>query len=77
MQIEQASPSAKNKPALEDFDHVVEAIYLLSDDIRVLTGAITRTEIPPRDRPAGPLDIIADRKKQISLSKIRELTGEE
>lgn len=77
LQVEKASQAGSVKPSLEDFDHVVEAIYLVSDDIRTLVGALTNAELPPRPRPAGPLDVIADRKKQIGLSKIREITGEE
>ncbi|OCB47962.1 hypothetical protein A5722_05160 [Mycobacterium vulneris] len=63
------------RPELEDFDAVVEAIYAVGDDVRLLIQAITKTDIGLHPRPQGPLEIIAANRAQINLDKIAELTA--
>jgi hypothetical protein len=50
---------------------------MVANDVRLLTRAMAKIDIGFHRGPETPADIIAARRKQVSLSKIRELTGEE
>lgn len=65
-----AEPSG---PPLEDFDATVEAIYDLSDDIRLLIRALTKSSVPFRKRPEGPVERLKKRKKTYRLSRLGEI----
>jgi hypothetical protein len=60
-------------PPLEYFTTEVEALYDLSDDIRMLINAQTGARLPFRKRPEGPVDRLKDRKKAYRLSRTEQL----
>jgi hypothetical protein len=66
-----------SRPSLEHFTAEVEAMYDISDDIRLLINAIARADLPFRLRPESPLDRIEARKRAIGRAKIAEITGQE
>lgn len=60
------------RPTLEEWTPEVEAMYAVANDLRMLFRAITKSGIASYPGPEGPGDIIAARKKQVSLSKVYE-----
>jgi hypothetical protein len=72
--------AANARPPLEHFSPEVEAIYCLSDDIRMLINAQRppgSDPVPPRDRPESPADRIAARKREIARNLNAEAIGGE
>lgn len=63
---------------MEHFDPVVDAIYGVSDDIRMLINAqIEGDPLPFRARPETPADRIEARKREIARNRNAEATGQE
>ena len=75
--MEKQDTGLEPRPSLEDWTPEVEAMYLIANDIRLLIRSMAKLEIGYHKGPETPADIIAARKKQVSLSKIAELTGQE
>jgi hypothetical protein len=73
----QQATNGEPRPSLEEWTPEVEALYMVANDVRLLTRAMAKIDIGFHRGPETPADIIAARRKQVSLSKIRELTGEE
>lgn len=74
--MEEQRKAGPGRPPMEHHDTVVEALLSVGDDIRTLIGVMSGgAEVPMHPRPAGPADIIADRRKQIALAKNAEATG--
>lgn len=76
-QLMESAPSLddERRPSLEDWTPEVEALYMVANDIRLLTRALAKVEVGFHKGPETPADIIARRKRDVSLSKIREVTG--
>lgn len=77
LSLEKQTARKHSGPALEEHDPVVEALYLVGDDIRLLIKAMTKADIAFHPRPKGPLEVIAERKKLIGRAKLAGLIGQE
>ena len=73
--MEQQKPTGASRPSLEAFTPEVEALYMVANDIRLMTQLLAKVELSLHPGPETPADIIAERKKTISLSKVAEITG--
>lgn len=65
--------AAPARPPIEGFDRTVEAIYDLSDDIRLLIQVLTKVDLKFRPRPETPFDRMKERKKAATLARIEKL----
>lgn len=75
--IEKQPKIAESRPTLEAWTPEVEALHMVANDIRIMTQILAKVELSLHQGPETPADIIAARKKTISLSKIAEVTGGE
>ena len=73
----QHKTAVEPRPTLESWTPEVEALHMVANDIRLLTRALAKIDVGFHLGPETPADIIAERKKTVSLSKVREITGED
>lgn len=65
------------RPSLELFSVEVEAMYDLSDDIRLMLQVAHGVKIPFRKRPATPVDRVMEKRRDTGRKKIAALLEEE
>jgi hypothetical protein len=63
----------KYRPSWQGFSDEIEALYDLSDDIRLLIKLMAKVDIAPRPRPEGPADRVKAQLREFGLSRIQEL----
>lgn len=68
-----AETEPSTRPPLEGHSRLVQAIYMLANEVRAQTRIIGRVELRPIEGPEMPADRIREQKKATGLARIASL----